>query len=177
MAEGVEASPDQSHRGSSWYSWMRNPRDFWGGFVLLALALFAFWASMDLPGMRGFAFGPGTAPRLFAGFLAILGVGVMLVGLLTEGPGLERYAIRGPFFITLATLLFAFTIRQFGLVIASYASLVLSAFGTSEVRIVETLIWAAVLTAFCCFLFPVALNLPLQLWPTNLSWSTILNFR
>ncbi len=176
MAEGVEASPQRSLL-KAWFSWIRNPRDFWGGLALLALALFAIWASDDLPGMRGFAFGPGTAPRLFAGLLAGLGIAVMLVGLLTQGPGLERFAIRGPLFITVATLLFAFTIRQFGLVIASYVSLVVSALGSSEVRWVETLIWAAVLTAFCCFLFPIALNLPLQLWPNNLTWSTILNFR
>ncbi len=34
--------------------------------ALILLALIAFVASNDLPGMRGFAFGPGTAPRLFA---------------------------------------------------------------------------------------------------------------
>ncbi|KAA0274406.1 MAG: methyltransferase domain-containing protein, partial [Acidobacteria bacterium] len=28
----------------------------------------------DLPGQRGFAFGPGTAPRLFAGLLVVLGL-------------------------------------------------------------------------------------------------------
>ena len=45
---------------------IRSPKDFWGGLSLVLLAAFALWASSDLPGMRGFAFGPGTAPRLFA---------------------------------------------------------------------------------------------------------------
>jgi hypothetical protein len=31
-----------------------------------------------------------------------------------------------------------------------------------------------VLTAFCCLLFPVALNLPLQLWPN--SWEPVAIF-
>ena len=31
--------------------------------MLVLVALFALWAGSDLPGMRGFAFGPGTAPR------------------------------------------------------------------------------------------------------------------
>ncbi len=154
-----------------------NQRDYYGGLALILLAVFALWASADLPGMRGFAFGPGTAPRMFAGLLGALGVAVTLVGLFTEGAGLERYAIRGPLFITVATLIFAFTIRQFGLVIASYVSLVVSALGTSEFRWLETLIWAGVLTGFCVVLFPIALNLPLQLWPTNLSFANILNFR
>ena len=47
--------------------------------------------------MRGFAFGPGTAPRLFAYSLMALGFGVMLVGLLTDGPPLERFTFIGPF--------------------------------------------------------------------------------
>ena len=45
---------------------IRSPRDFWGGLALVLVGVFAVWASSDLPGMRGFAFGPGTAPRMFA---------------------------------------------------------------------------------------------------------------
>ena len=49
---------------------VQNPQDVYGGMALILLALIAFVASNDLPGMRGFAFGPGTAPRLFAFTLA-----------------------------------------------------------------------------------------------------------
>jgi hypothetical protein len=55
--------------------------------------------------------------------------------------------------------------------------MVLSAYASDEVRWFETLIWAAVMTAFCSFLFPVALNLPLQLWPVNLNLSTLINLK
>jgi putative tricarboxylic transport membrane protein len=173
MSEGVKASTGERRRGFR----IHNPRDFYGGLALLGLALFALWASSDLPGMRGFAFGPGTAPRLFAIILAVLGFAVALVGLFTEGPGLERFSIRGPVFITASTLLFAVTIRQFGLIIASYLSIVVAAAATPEVRWLETLLWAAFLTAFCVVLFPIALNLPMQLWPYNLTFSNFLSFR
>ena len=49
---------------------VQNPQDVYGGMALILLSLIAFVASNDLPGMRGFAFGPGTAPRLFAFTLA-----------------------------------------------------------------------------------------------------------
>src|SRR5262249_15752612 len=39
------------------------PRDFYGGIALVLLPAFALIASAELPGQRGFAFGPGTAPR------------------------------------------------------------------------------------------------------------------
>lgn len=200
---------------------IRSPRDFWGGAGLILLALFGVWACSDLPGMRGFAFGPGTAPRMFAYVLLALGLAIVLVGLLTDGEPTEpfafsgpasgsilllvliplnlfsvrishalpavaadvvfaaatgivvvalalvmtRFAPRGPLLITAATLVFGVTVRPLGLVIASFVSLVVSAYATEEIRWVETLICAAVLTLFCSFLFPWGLNLPLQLWP------------
>ena len=63
---------------------VQNQQDFYGGMALIFLALVAFVASNDLPGMRGFAFGPGTAPRLFALALAVLSAGVVIGGLLSE---------------------------------------------------------------------------------------------
>jgi hypothetical protein len=200
---------------------LRNPKDFFGGALLVGLGLFALWASSDLPGMRGFAFGPGTAPRMFAWCLISVGVAVSLVGVFSDGPPEEPFAFsgpiggavivavlipityysgrighilpgvppdvivaaagaiavlalamvmthvapRGPVFITAATLMFGITVRPLGLVISSFVSLIVSAYATEEIRWVETIIWAAILTGFCAVLFPYGLNLPLQLWP------------
>ena len=216
MSQGADPGAEAPRTGA-----IRNPKDFWGGLALVALAAFALWASADLPGMRGFAFGPGTAPRIFAYCLMALGAAIMVIGLLTEGPPLEpftfsgpfsgavllvvliplnifsarishllpsiagdvvfagvtgivvvvlafvlmRIAPRGPIFITAATIVFGLTVRPLGLVISSFISLVVSAYATEEIRWIETLIWCAVLTAFCALLFPYGLNLPLQLWP------------
>ena len=98
--------------------WLRvlNPQDFYGGMALILLALVAFVASNDLPGMRGFAFGPGTAPRLFAFALALLSLAVVVTGLLTKGPHVTPYNMRGVVFIIGAILAFAATIRPLGLV-------------------------------------------------------------
>lgn len=170
MSENVGGVPEPQDRGS----FVRGPREFWGGLVLVAVALFALWASRDLPGMRGFAFGPGTAPRIFAAVLGVLGVAVAATGVLAKGPGIDRFYIRGPFFITLSVVLFAWLVRPLGLVIASFLSIVAAAGATPESRVLETFVWGAVLTAFCCFLFPVALNLPMQLWPNSWDLATIL---
>jgi putative tricarboxylic transport membrane protein len=144
---------------------VRNPQDFYGGLALMGLAVFAIVASITLPGMRGFAFGPGTAPRLFAYILAGLGLVIAAMGLVTDGPQIERYRIRGPLFITSAILLFGFTVRSLGLVPASFLCVVTCALAAEDIRWKETLIWAVILTAFCSVLFPYGLNLPFQLWP------------
>ena len=144
---------------------VQNQQDFYGGMALMLLSLTAFVASNDLPGMRGFAFGPGTAPRLFAFSLAALSIAVVVNGLLTQGPRIGHYNLRGIIFITSSILVFAACIRPLGLVIAAFSCTMCCAAAADDVRWRETVLWAAVLTAFCSFLFPYGLNLPFQLWP------------
>jgi putative tricarboxylic transport membrane protein len=154
---------------------VRAPRDFYGGLALIALAIIAIWTSGDLPGTHGFAFGPGTAPRLFAGLLAVVGALVALTGLFFDGPPIESYAIRGPAWVLLAILAFAgmirginlgpLTIPPLGLVPSTFAAFMLSIFGSTEMRWLESLIAAVVMTAFCVGLFVYLLQLPFQLWP------------
>jgi putative tricarboxylic transport membrane protein len=154
---------------------VRGPPEFYGGLALIALAILAIWASGDLPGSHGFAFGPGTAPRLFAGLLAIVGALVALSGLLFDGPPLDSYAVRGPAWVILAILAFAgmirgvhlgfMTIPPLGLIPSTFAAFMISIFGWTEMRWVESLIAAVAMTAFCVALFVYLLQLPFQLWP------------
>jgi putative tricarboxylic transport membrane protein len=145
--------------------WVRSPQDFIGGLALVALALFALWASSDLQGMRGFSFGAGTAPRMFAFLLLGLGLAVMVVGVTSDGPAISTYHWRGPLFVSAAILFFAFMIRPMGLIFTAFASFMIAAMGTSETKWKETVIVAVCLTAFCALLFPYALGLPLQMVP------------
>jgi|SRR6185369_12315727 len=170
MSDGVKSA-----RGFQFK--VKGPRDFYGGLALIALAIIAILASSDLPGQHGFAFGPGTAPRLFAGLLAFIGAVVALGGLLVEGEPLGKFAIKGPTYVLAGILLFAGMIRgvnvdslhihipALGLVISTFAAFMVSIFGSSEFRWVESLLAAAGMTAFCVGLFVYLLQLPFQLWP------------
>jgi len=158
-------TPSQGLGRSIMPNWVRGPQDFVGGIALMAIALFAFWASSDLQGMHGFSFGAGTAPRMFAGLLLGLGFAVMMVGIVSEGSHLAAYSWRGPLFVSVAILSFAITIRPLGLVISAFASFIISALGTPETRWKETIIVGVLLTIGCSLLFPYALGLPLQLFP------------
>jgi len=171
MSEGAKTSA----RGGGFRFKVRGPRDFYGGLALMALGILAIWLSGDLPGTHGFAFGPGTAPRLFAGLLVCVGGLVALAGLLVDGPPIEKYAIRGPVWVIVAILAFAGMIRgvnlgfvnipPLGLVPSTFAAFIVSILGSSEMRWVESLIAAVVMTAFCVALFVYLLQLPFQLWP------------
>ena len=115
----------------------------------------------------------GTVIWIVAAALLVGGIILAVVGMM--GP--RRALVRGPLFITLSIIAFAVTIRPLGLVLGSYLSIVAAAAATPEARWIETLIWGAVLTAFCALLFVFGLNLPFQLWPTNLSWESLLSLR
>jgi putative tricarboxylic transport membrane protein len=149
-------------------AWVKGPQDFIGGVALMAIALFALWASSDLQGMHGFSFGAGTAPRMFAVLLLALGAAISVMGVVTEGPKLAAYAWRGPLFVTLAIVSFSVTIRPLGLIVSAFLSFMIAALGTPETRWKETTIVGVCLTIFCSFLFPYALGLPLQLLPSFL---------
>jgi putative tricarboxylic transport membrane protein len=150
-------------------NWIRAPQDFFGGLALMAIAAFALWASSDLQGMHGFSFGAGTAPRMFGYLLLALGAGIVVVGILTEGPSLAVYAWRGPLFIAIAIVVFAFSIRPMGMIFSAMAGFMIAALGTHETQWKETFIVGVCLTAFCALLFPYALGLPLQMLPSFLN--------
>ena len=162
----MSVTPGQAPVKSVMPTWVRSPQDFLGGIAMMIIAAFALWASSDLQGMRGFSFGAGTAPRMFATLLLILGAAITAVGVFTEGQHLAKYHWRGPFFVTLAILSFSQTIRSMGMIFAAMTSFLIAACGSPETKWVETIIVGACLTAFCALLFPYALGLPLQLLPT-----------
>ena len=144
---------------------IRSAQDYVGGIVLMALALFALWASSDLQGMRGFSFGAGTAPRMFGGLLVALGAAIALTGLLTDGPAMPHYSWRGPLLVMASIVFFALAIRPLGVVVTAFASFLIAAMGTHETRWIETIIVGACLTAGCALLFPYVLGLPMPMFP------------
>lgn len=158
-------TPSGRQRLSVMPKWVRGPQDFIGGIVLVAVALFALWASSDLQGMHGFTFGPGTAPRMFAVLLLGLGAAIAITGLVSEGAPLAHYSWRGPLFVMLAIVFFALAIRPLGLVVSGLASFLISALGTPETRWIETIIVGICLTVGCALLFPYILGLPMPLFP------------
>jgi putative tricarboxylic transport membrane protein len=144
---------------------VRAPQDYYGGIALMMLAILALIASADLPGQRGFAFGPGTAPRLFAILLFGLSLAVTIIGVTVAGPPIEKYKLRGPLWVLCAIILFAMIIRPVGLIFAAFLTWMISICGSTEMRWIESLIAATAMTAGCVLLFVYLLNLPFQLWP------------
>jgi putative tricarboxylic transport membrane protein len=140
-------------------------QDFFGGLVIIAVAAFAFWQGADLPIGTFGGMGPGMLPRGLAALLGLLGAMLAVGAVLETGPRFERWTLRGPLFVLGAVVAFGAAVRPLGLIVAGPLAIVISAFASDEVRWIETLVFGALMTAFCIGLFKLALGLPIPLAP------------
>jgi putative tricarboxylic transport membrane protein len=140
---------------------VRNPQDLLAGLVLVTVALFALWASAGLSQGRLGALGPGMMPRATAVLMGVVGLLVAVSALVSPGPRLERWSLRGPFFVCLALIAFAVTIRWVGLLVAGPLVAIISGAASPETRIKEIVIFGIAVTIFSIALFRYVLNLPI----------------
>jgi len=81
-----------------------------------------------------------------------------------------RWSVRGPLLILGALVVFGLAVRPLGLLVAGPLAIAVGAFASSEVRWGETLVFGALMTAFCIGLFKFALGLPIPLAPWLLGY-------
>jgi hypothetical protein len=139
----------------------RLTEDIAAGLFLALIAAFFLWQAWDLPLGRLRAMGPGMLPVSIATILGAGGLMLALAAFLKGGPILTTPHVRGLFFILGGIILFGLLIRTMGLIVAGPVAMIFGSFATSEVRPVEAVIFAVVMTTFCILLFKYALGLPI----------------
>jgi len=139
------------------------PQDFVAGVSLLAVSLFALWASAPLHTGRLGSPGPGLLPEVLA--VMVGAAGLFLVGMSLARPGepLGRWPVRGPLLIALAVVAFALTIRLPGLAVAGPASMLVAGAASPETRWRELAIFSLAVTGGCIGLFRFLLHLPIPI--------------
>jgi len=144
---------------------IRSPQNLAGGLALIALALFAFWQTGDLEVGTAVRMGPGYFPRLIAILIAAVGVVLCAQSAFARGERLEPWSLKRLGLVLAAILVFAATIRTFGLVITGFLLVAVSAFAAPDLRWREAAIFAVAVVVFAVLLFPTALGLPIPVWP------------
>ncbi|HEY6106331.1 MAG TPA: tripartite tricarboxylate transporter TctB family protein [Anaeromyxobacteraceae bacterium] len=140
---------------------VRAPQDLAAGLSLVALAALALWAGAGLDAGRLQAMGPGMMPRAVAVMVGLVGLLLIALAFLRAGEPLQRWAWRGPLFLTLGVVGFALTIRPVGLALAGPLVAMVGGAASPESRPRELLVFAVAITAFCVLLFRVLLRLPI----------------
>jgi len=139
----------------------RLSKDLLAGVVLVVIAGIALFASAGLPAGTLRSVGPGALPRALALVVLVAGLAFVVAALVRGGEPVGRWPLRGAFFIVLALVAFALTIRSLGLAVAGPAIVIVSGAASPDTRPVELVVFAAILTAACIGLFRFALGLPI----------------
>jgi len=147
---------------------LKSPLDVGGGLFLIGLAIVGFAGGFKLPFGQLSGIGSGLMPKTVAVLVATFGVLLLVQGLFVTGDRLEAWAIRGPIFVLSGVLVFAATIRPWGLVVAGPLAVIVSALADRDSRPAELAVLAVVLTMLCGLLFKELLNLPIPFDPAGL---------
>jgi len=149
---------------------LRSGQDFMAGIFLLALAAVAIFGTLKLNFHTTTGVGPGMMPRAVGLLVGTCGLVLCIQSFFARGEGLDRWSIRGIIFVLGAALLFAWTIRPLGLIVAGPLAVVFAAHADRDTRMIEVLTFATIMTAFCIGLFSYALRLPIPITPTSIPY-------
>ena len=145
-------------------------QDFIGGIVIAAFAAFVYWQAAHLPADGAGGMGPGMLPKALAVLLGLLGILLSALSVRHAGIPIGRFTFRSTLCVLGAVVAFGLAIRPLGLLAAGPIVIALGALSTAESRVIETLLVASVVTAFCIALFKFALGLPIPLAPWLLGY-------
>lgn len=146
---------------------LKSPQDYAAGMFIIVIATVGIVGSLGLNFRTSTGVGPGMMPRATGLILVALGLILIINSLFVRGPKLERWSIRGIIFVLGSALIFAWTIRPLGLIVAGPLAVIVSAFADRGTRWLEVCIFAAVMTFACIALFSWGLKLPIPIWPTQ----------
>lgn len=143
------------------------PQDYAGGVFIIVLATIAIVGSLGLNFRTSTGVGPGMMPRATGVLLVAMGLILIISSFTSRGPGLDRWSIRGMVFVLGSALVFGWTIRPLGLIVAGPLAVIISAFADRDTKWVEVIAFAIIMTLACIGLFSYGLKLPIPIWPSQ----------
>lgn len=135
------------------------------GLFLVAVAAGTLVATRNLTVGSAADMGPGYMPRVVSLGLLAFGLFFCVRGLRRAGLAIERVQMRPLLAVLGAVSVFALTAERLGLAIASVVTVILAGFATREGRLVETVLFALLLSGAAVILFIKVLALPVPVWP------------
>jgi putative tricarboxylic transport membrane protein len=147
---------------------IKSTQEFGAGLFLIAVAAFFYWQGLDLPRGTLRAMGPGMLPMALTVMVGIGGLLMVFYSFFELGPRLERWSLRGPFFIFGGIIVFALLIRTCGLIVAGPASMIFAMRASDEFEWKEATVFSIAMTIICILLFKTLLRLPIPVIGTVL---------
>lgn len=148
---------------------IKSQRDFWAGMMFLVLGLAFAWGATAYPFGSSAQPGPGYFPFGLGVLLALLGAVELFKALSIETEGGDPIGLtswRPVFVVVGAVAVFGYTLPHLGMLIALPLLVLMVSMASDELRWIEALISAAVLTFGSWLIFVVGLNLVIPLKPS-----------
>ena len=145
---------------------IKAPKDFWAGLMFIGFgAFFMVWALTHYQMGTAVRMGPAYFPTVLGGLLAFLGALVLIESLAMEGPPVPKFAFRPLILISLACVLYGYTMKPLGLLGATALLVFVSAYGGHEFKWKEVTILFLILIVFSVLVFVKGLTLPFPICP------------
>ena len=145
-------------------SFVRNPKDFICGALLIAIAAVFGYGLLELPIGTAFRMGPGYFPMVLCGLLALLGAAILVNGILLAGEPIRNFAWRGLINIVLPVVFFGATLKGLGFVPSLSLTVFFTTIASVHFKPRVALVNTAVLVFFGWLIFIWGLKLPLSLF-------------
>jgi hypothetical protein len=123
------------------------------------------WVAQNYQMGTSVRMGPAYFPTVLGGLLAVLGIAIVVVSLVSAGPPVARFFFRPLILIVLAVVLFGLLLKPLGLVLSLAVLVGVGAFGGFEFKWKEVSILYVVLAIFSAWVFVKGLGLPIPIWP------------
>jgi|APFre7841882724_1041349.scaffolds.fasta_scaffold00449_4 hypothetical protein len=144
---------------------IKAPKDFWAGLMFLAFGIGFAWAAQSYQMGTAVRMGPAYFPTMLGGLLAVLGLVVFVKSLLLSGERVSHFFLKPLLLVLGGVVIFALLLRPLGLIVATFALILVAALGGYDFRIREVIILYACLAVFAVLVFVKGLGLPFTLCP------------
>lgn len=145
----------------SFWSSIRNSRDFWAGLMFLATGTGFFLLSGNYNLGSARHMGPAYFPTILSASLAVLGLLITLQSLRKQSESLPGFSIKPLLLVLLSVVVFAALIRGAGLVPALAAMVGISAAASIKFNPLTAVLMVVVIVFFSIMVFVFALGLPI----------------
>ncbi len=146
---------------------IRNQQDFWSGvmFAVVGIAFAGFARQYEMGTAQ--RMGPAFFPTVLGLLLALLGVIIALKSLAGETADgkIQKFHFDALGWVLGAVVLFGILLRPAGLIVALVALVVVSAFGSHDFKLKETIALTIGLVVLVLAVFIWGLKLTIPVWP------------
>lgn len=144
---------------------IRDRRNFLGGLLLIGFGLGALLIARTYKMGTAFRMGSGYFPVMLASLLIVIGVIVAALAFKSGEVKLPKVAWRPLIMVSAAVAVFGLIIKGAGLLLATFAMVIVTRLARPGYSWIETLVLSTVISVLCAAIFYFGLRIQMSLLP------------